>query len=176
MARFKARRTSNLYLIAALVLVAIVGLLLRNRSIGDSLTPSQGAATAPAPEAEAVAPRVPPAGGGRIAQPSMTDQQDLAGRAWKVVIYLGVILATILLVARGIKRYGGGRFAGATSSEISVLGRHYISPKQSLAMVKVRQKELLLGITDQSIHLIYDFTPEEEDRNGTEFAESSVEV
>ena len=176
MARFNARRSLNLILIAAMVLVAFIGIILRNRAIDVNMTPSRGAATATAPEAGAAAQTETPDNSDRAAQQSLTNQQDLAGRAWKVVIYLGVILVTILLVARGIKRYGGGRFAASSSSEISIMGRHYISPKQSLAMVKVRQKELLLGITDQSIHLIYDFTPEEEDRNGTEFAESSAEV
>jgi flagellar protein FliO/FliZ len=89
---------------------------------------------------------------------------------WKTVVYVGLILAAILIGARVIKRYGGERLKQTSSPDIRILGRRYISPKQSIVMVKVRHKELLLGITDHSIRLLYDFTLEEEERNGTKFA------
>ncbi|UCH09894.1 MAG: flagellar biosynthetic protein FliO [Fidelibacterota bacterium] len=89
---------------------------------------------------------------------------------WKVIVYVALIIAVIVIGARILKRYGGDRLKQASSPDIRVLGRRYISPKQSIVMVKVRHKELLLGITDHSIRLLYDFTPEENQGDGTEFA------
>lgn len=171
-----ARRSSNLILIAVMVLVTAVGLILRNASIASRASSAGPAATAPAPE-NGVAP--PPASSTTAQgdkESGLLGQDDLAGRAWKVVLYLGLILAAILIGARLLKTYGGGRLMQISSPEIRILGRRYISQKQSIAMIRVRHKELLLGITDQSIRLLYDFTPEEEDGNGTEFAETPAEV
>ncbi len=171
-----ARRSSNLILIVVMVLVTAVGLVLRNASIASRASATDTTATAPAPENGMAPSQAPSTTADSERESGLISQDDLAGRAWKVVIYLALILAAILIGARLLKSYGGGRLVQASSPDIRILGRRHISQKQSIAMVRVRHKELLLGITDQSIHLLYDFTPEEEDGNGTEFAETPAEV
>lgn len=59
--------------------------------------------------------------------------------------------------------------------EMHVLGRKYIGPKQFLLMVNVERRNLLLGVTDNSINLIASYEPEEDENvtsgSGNENAE-----
>ena len=163
MAQAAARRSFNMVMIIAMILVAVVGVVLRNSSIESESSRPDDQAAAP-PTAAEVATQSPMAGGSESAgQTRISSESDFTGRVWKGILYLALILAAILLGAYFLKHYGGGRLVQASSPDITILGRRYISPKQSLAMVRVRHKELLLGITDQSIRLLYDFTPEEQD-------------
>lgn len=169
MARSDARRVTNLILIGVMAAVVVIGFLLQTRSIESRTKKPLAEVTTAAPEEEPALPIQVPSE--KPTQPTtFTTGKDLSSQLWKTVVYVGLILAAILVGARIIKRYGGERFKQASSPDIRILGRRYISPKQSIVMVKVRHKELLLGITDHSIRLLYDFTPEEEERNGTEFA------
>ena len=68
----------------------------------------------------------------------------------------------ILLGAFAFRYLKRDRFSQAGSSEIRVIGRRHLNPKQSLAIVRVRNRELLVGITDHSIQLLYDFTANQE--------------
>ena len=45
---------------------------------------------------------------------------------------------------------------------IKVLASHSLSPKRQLTVVEVAGRTLLLGVTDQSINLITEFTDTEE--------------
>ena len=170
MARTNARRFANLILIMVMVLVAIIGISLQQRSIGSQ-------SQKPPPEAVSETPAFER----RVSEPQSTTTEsaqetdfsvgnDLTLTLWKVIVYVVLIIAVILIGARILKRYGGDRLKQTSSPDIRILGRRYISPKQSIVMVKVRHKELLLGITDHSIRLLHDFTPEEKKGDGTEFA------
>ena len=163
MTQTAARRSFNVVMIVALILVAVVGVLLRNSSIESKISRPDNQATAPLTTTEDATQSPLPGSSELAGQTRIPSEIDFMGRVWKGILYLAAILAAILLGARFLKRYGGGRLVQASSPDITILGRRYISPKQSLAMVRVRQKELLLGITDQSIRLLYDFTPEEQD-------------
>jgi flagellar biogenesis protein FliO len=90
-------------------------------------------------------------------------EQDLSTSLWKAVFYTMLILGAIVLGAKVIQKTWGGQLAKSTSSEIIVTSRRYLNPKQSLAIVKVRDRELLIGITDQSIQLLTDVTEEDGD-------------
>lgn len=169
MARLNARRVTNLILIGVMATVVVIGFSLQTRSIESRAKKPQTEATTAPPEEEPV-PQIQRPDEEPARQTIFTTGNDLSAQLWKTVVYVALILAAILVGARVIKRYGGKRLKQASSPDIRILGRRYISPKQSIAMVKVRHKELLLGITDQSIRLLYDFTPEEEEQNGTEFA------
>ena len=150
MAQSNARRVTNLILIGVMATVVVIGFLLQTRSIESRTKKPPAEVTTAAPGEEPALPIQVPSE--KPTQPTtFTTGKDLSSQLWKTVVYVGLILAAILVGAR-------------------ILGRRYISPKQSIVMVKVRHKELLLGITDHSIRLLYDFTPEEEERNGTEFA------
>ncbi len=168
MAQSGARRLTNLILIGVMAIVVIVGFSLQFRSIDSQPTQSPTEITTVSPEGESGLLEEAEA---EESTPSttFTTNNDLSAQLWKTIVYMALILVAILLGARIIKRYGGERLKQSSSPDIRILGRRYINPKQSIVIVKVRNKELLLGITDQSIRLLYDFTPQEEE-NGTEFA------
>ncbi|UCD39254.1 MAG: flagellar biosynthetic protein FliO [Fidelibacterota bacterium] len=168
MARKDARRFTNLILIMVMVMVAIIGISLQSRSIETRTQKPRTESTVEAPADQPVEQH--PEAAEELAQrPESTVGNNLTLTLWKVILYVALIIAAIIIGARILRRYGGDRLRQASSPDIRILGRRYISPKQSIAMVKVRHKELLLGITDHSIRLLYDFTPEEEE-DGTEFA------
>ena len=169
MAQSNARRVTNLILIGVMATVVVIGFLLQTRSIESRTKKPPTEVTTAAPEEEPALPIQKPSEKPTEPDP-FTTGNNLSARLWKTVVYVGLILAAILIGARIIKRYGGERLKQTSSPDIRILGRRYISPKQSIVMVKVRHKELLLGITDHSIRLLYDFTLEEEERNGTKFA------
>ncbi|MFC1547567.1 flagellar biosynthetic protein FliO [Candidatus Neomarinimicrobiota bacterium] len=169
MAKIAARRATNLILISMMGLVAVVGVILQSRSIESKANEARQETTTPSTGDE-------PEQGLRqlIEKPErQTDyptEQNLVSTLWKVVIYVLLILAAIIIGARVLRRYGGDKLKQTSSPDIRILGRRYISPKQSIVMVQVRNKELLLGITDHSVRLLYDFTPENKE-DGTEFAQ-----
>lgn len=166
--RRDARRFTNLILIVVIVLVAIIGITLQTRSVESKSQRPTTETTTPTPSE--LSDQQTPGPSEEPDRPTgLSTGDELSTALWKVVIYVALIVAAILLGARLIKRYGGDRLKQTSSPDIRILGRRYISPKQSIAVVKVRHKELLLGITDHSIRLLYDFTQDEEE-NGTEFA------
>jgi len=150
--------------------VVVIGFSLQTRSIESRTKRPPAEVTTAAPEEESALPVQEPSE--KPTQPTtFTTGKDLSSQLWKIVVYVGLILAAILIGARLIKRYGGERLKQTSSPDMRILGRRYISPKQSIIMVKVRHKELLPpALYIFSIRLLYDFTPEEEEGNGTEFA------
>ena len=169
MANPSARRATNLILISMMVVIAVVGVILQSRSIESKAKEVRQETTTPSDndQAEQDLRQL-------IEKPErQTDypaEQSLISTMWKVVLYVLLILAAIIIGARVLRRYGGEKLKQASSPDIHILGRKHISPKQSIVMVRVRNKELLLGITDHSIRLLYDFTPENKE-DGTEFAQ-----
>lgn len=157
------RRAMNLLVVVAFMVITIIGLNLRNRKIE---TASRGAQ--PVVEAPVEQPAPP-------SSPYDKVGDDLSAALWKTVIITAVIIAVIILGAMGMKRFWGDRLPQASSTEIQIVGRRFIGPKQSIAIVKVREKELLVGITDHSIHLLGDITPDGKEDNGTEFAVTPAE-
>ena len=146
---------SKALLITLLLLVAIVGLIL-----GGPPSRSGG------PEdrlivAEAQQPGLLPAATG-AAQPSTFESQplDLRSYIWRVAAGLGLVLAIIFVGARYLKGAWGDRLGNKASLEIEVLGRKFFGAKQSLVLIQVRQRQLLLGVTDQSINFLYELGPE----------------
>ena len=158
------RRVTNLLAVAAFAMIAIIGISLNNRSIRSKTAPTPPATDAPVLEL--------------VPEPSDRTpmEEDLVSALWKTVLITGLMLATIVAGAWGLKRFGANRLQQSSSSEMRILGRKYLSAKQSIAIVKVREKELLLGITDHSIQLLIELTTEEEDPFGSEFAKTPVEA
>ena len=152
-----------------MAVIAVVGIILQSRSIESKANEARQETTTPSgkDQAEQDLRQL-------IEKPErQTDypaEQSLVSTMWKVVLYVLLILAAIIIGARVLRRYGGEKLKQASSPDIRILGRRHISPKQSIVMVRVRNKELLLGITDHSIRLLYDFTPENKE-DGTEFAQ-----
>jgi flagellar biosynthetic protein FliO len=73
---------------------------------------------------------------------------------WMAVIGL-VYIAFIF-----IRKWQGNK-PGTVLKRISVVERFYLSPKQTLYLVNVDGRELLVGATDSSINLITETTPSE---------------
>lgn len=170
MARGAANKPGNVLIVVVFALVTLLGITLRNKKIErigeaaqttafSSVTPSTtpaGQALSDSVEASASATLPRPTDG--QATPALevplSQSDDLSGSLWKAVFYTALLLGAILGAAMIIKKYGGDRFRQTSSPDIEIVGRKYLNPKQSIAIVKVRNKELLLGITDQSIQLL----------------------
>ncbi len=158
------RRVTNLLAIVAFSAVAIIGISLNNRSIRSSTRPAPPAAEAPVMEQSPGEPDL------------MLVENDLSSALWNTVLITALILAVIIAGAWSVKRFGAGRLRQPSSPEMRILGRKYFNAKQSIVIVRVREKELLLGITDQSIQLLTDLTTDEEDTFGSEFADTPAEA
>lgn len=79
----------------------------------------------------------------------------------KIVFITLVMVAIIVLGSRGMRLYRDRRSVSTATFDMQILGRRYFNTKQSIALVRVRGRELLLGITDHSIRLLCDLTVDE---------------
>ena len=79
-----------------------------------------------------------------------------------LVLRLGLVLALMVLSLLGLRRYVG-RQAGAqsTGAGIQVWERHRLGPQQTLYVVTVADKALLLGVTPSQISSLADLGPAE---------------
>lgn len=75
---------------------------------------------------------------------------DTVAVVGRMLISLGVVLGFMWLIARRIKKPGR---AGSTSL-VDVLGRRQVSRNASVAVVRVLDQALIVGITDGQISLI----------------------
>lgn len=170
MARGAANKPGNFLVVIVLALVTLLGLTLRNQRIerigaASRTAAAASVATSTAPLSQAVSDSADPSATITLSQPAngqatpanevpLDRSTDLTGSLWKAVFYTALLLGVILGGAKLMKKYGGERFSQTSSADIEIIGRKYLNPKQSIAIVKVRKKELLLGITDQSIQLL----------------------
>ena len=165
-----AKKPGNFLVIVVLVLITVLGITLRNQRIdrlgiaGRTTSDLQDAPAATPSEPAALdstngpiatnATRPASSQGSFPADQTLPQSDDLASSLWKAVYYTALLLGIIIGGAMLIKKYGGERFKQTSSPDIEIIGRKYLNPKQSIAIVRVRKKELLLGITDQSIQLL----------------------
>ena len=77
---------------------------------------------------------------------------DVAALLLRVVLSLGAVLGLVWLLARAARRSGGGRVAPAT--RFSVIGRQSLGRNAGVAVVRVGQRALVLGVTEQSVRLL----------------------
>lgn len=87
---------------------------------------------------------------------------SLFGIMVKLVISLFFIIGLIYFSTFFMKKLNSratGR--GGMGDTIKVMGRTFLSPKQSLYLVKIGQKYAVLGVSDQSINKISELTEEE---------------
>ncbi len=87
-------------------------------------------------------------------RPRAIKQNKAVGVEWyrNGFVALGAVLLLIAIVAWGLKRLGPkGQLGG---SAIRILSRSHLSPKQSLALIRVSDRVMLVGITpDRISHL-----------------------
>jgi flagellar biosynthetic protein FliO len=158
----KAQRASQLVPVVVLALVVIIGISLMNRSVESRAR--SGSERPPTQELPVVTTPPPKAPAETAPQQDWLEKREegLTTSFLKAVLYTVLILAAIILGAFAYRYLRRDRFAQTGSSEIRIIGRRHLNPKQSLAIIRVRNRELLVGITDQSIQLLYDFTANQE--------------
>jgi flagellar biogenesis protein FliO len=73
---------------------------------------------------------------------------------------LGITGVIIIFIILGLRWYKSKFSIDSEYFSMEVIGKQHISPKQYLMMVEIDGKKLLMGITDQSINLVKDFSDE----------------
>ncbi len=106
--------------------------------------------------------------------PKPLHEDSMGSSLFRTVMVTLALIGIIIFGARIAKRYVSSERTGGLAGDIKVTKRRYLTPKQSIAIVEVRNKELLVGITDHSINLICDLTSEEDDWVGPEFAKTPL--
>jgi flagellar protein FliO/FliZ len=83
--------------------------------------------------------------------------------AWALLVVVGLILA---LYGLSKKRLLSGKMGG---NDINIIAMRPLQPKSTLAIVEVRGREYLLGISTNSIHLLAEL-PAEPDKKKPDFS------
>lgn len=74
---------------------------------------------------------------------------------------LAAVLGTITLVAWALRKWSAGAGRLGSTGAITVLARHYLSSKQSLCLVRLGSRVVLLGVTPDSISAVAGFDRDE---------------
>ncbi len=69
---------------------------------------------------------------------------------WPLFVVLGVIVAVLLAARKWLPR--SGRLGGGPA--LNVLARHYLAPKQSLCLIRLGRRLLLVGVTPDRISTV----------------------
>ncbi len=69
---------------------------------------------------------------------------------WGLLIVLGIIFAVYTLARKKLSFLPGSN----ESANIRIIETKHLMPKKSLHLIQVRDKEYLIGVTDQSITLL----------------------
>ena len=140
----KANNRRQVIITGALLIAALAGLFLINPGSGeaDALTALENTqAVEPSPDATAAAGE--PFEG--TAMPSIV----------KMISALMVVLVCIYVALYLLKRLAGRR-AGANGGNgaLEVLETSYVAPKKTVSLVRVADKAVLIGVTDNGISML----------------------
>lgn len=92
--------------------------------------------------------------------PSIEFGAGIFGTIVKLILALVVVVGLIYLSIFLLKRLSG-RTMPNTDQLIKVMGRSYLTPKQSLYIVKLGVKYAVLGVGENTVNLIKELSPEE---------------
>ena len=92
--------------------------------------------------------------------PSIEFSAGIFGTIVKLLLALAAVVGLIYLSIFLLKRVSN-RTMPNTDQLIKVIGRSYLTPKQSLYIVKLGLKYSVLGVCENSVNLIKDLTAEE---------------
>lgn len=67
----------------------------------------------------------------------------------KVTIALAAVISLVLLIAYGLRAWRSRNPLGAT--DLEVLSATYVGPKERVLLLRVRDRELLIGVSAQQI-------------------------
>ncbi len=70
----------------------------------------------------------------------------------RVVVSLAAVLGLVLLLGRAVRRRGAGGTAGAAG--FAVIGRHALGRSAGVAVVRLGDQALVLGVTEHSVRLL----------------------
>jgi flagellar protein FliO/FliZ len=80
----------------------------------------------------------------------------------RVVISLAVVLAVMAGAAAVLRRNGVGGMGGARrTGRVEVMARHGLSRASSVAVVRLGERALVLGVTEHSVTLLAEADPAE---------------
>ena len=80
----------------------------------------------------------------------------------KMLLSLGLVLALMFGLTYLLRRYVvAGGTAASQPLPIELLGRKTLQPKKSVVVIKVADKVLVLGVSEQSMQLLTELTEEE---------------
>ena len=72
----------------------------------------------------------------------------------RMAVSLLLVVALLMAVVYGLKRFAHWTKRPAANSQIQVLSQHAVGFKHYLLLVKVRNQSFLLGVSPQGIHLL----------------------
>ncbi len=137
---------ARLIAVGVVITIAVIGLTMRGREIRSITKPPPVSVDSTATQQLQLDPYA---------------ADGLTSALYKTVFITLVIVAIIVLGSKGLRQYWGRRSTATSALDMQILGRRYLNPKQSIAIVRVRGRELLLGITDHSIRLLCDLTADQ---------------
>lgn len=85
---------------------------------------------------------------------------DVGGLAAKVGLSL-VLIVLLILGASYAVRFFDGRGAGPRPGKVRVLDRCYLAPKRALYTVRMGERVVVVGVTDQTITPVIEFSEKE---------------
>jgi flagellar protein FliO/FliZ len=92
----------------------------------------------------------------------------------KLLFFLAIVIGLIFLAVWIIKKMAPQLNRGGQTSAIKILSSNWLGPKKALFLVEVIDRIILIGVTDNSINTLSEFTsPEEIALVRTKFSEKS---
>ena len=130
-----------------------------------AVPPSQDAVaeeTVPPPESQAIGTETEAS-----QMPSLTE--SVLPSLTRIGLSLCVIVAIIYLTIFLLKKLSGNRIGGKKGTAIQVVETTYLAPKKSVCLLKLADRAVLVGITDNNINLLteleWDSLPQETAEN-----------
>jgi flagellar protein FliO/FliZ len=84
----------------------------------------------------------------------MSGSPDMLTSALKMMFSLGVVLAVLISLFYGLKRFLQRAPVSSKDKLITILASQYIGVKKNISIVQVPGAVLVLGITNDRIHLL----------------------
>jgi flagellar biosynthetic protein FliO len=99
--------------------------------------------------------------------PDINYNPGLASIIFKLIISLAIIIGLIYLTVYFLKRLNNKGLAG-NEGMIKIISRSYLTPKQSLYIVKLGGSYSVLGVGESSVNHIKDLSADEVEMISTE--------
>jgi flagellar biosynthetic protein FliO len=84
------------------------------------------------------------------------------GLAVRVLLNLGLVIGLIYGSLALLRRWQGGATGARPARQLAVLETTRLSPRQAVHLLKVGERTLLLGATDQAVTLLAELEPQAE--------------